>query len=275
MLLNPGVFPCDSFAKYAATFFTISRSSLALASSRRNREFSASSSVTERFTGTAAVSRDELARTLELDPVPQTRFRNIQSLGGWIATNRFGQPDRLHLEFVRILPVRTNCFLPISPSVHQKKYYQSDSVKPRQGQSVGRSNENRRLGQWFYGWRIVVGGMGSNVAWAPKNLTGTAGYTGPYYSKSSFADLTLRVDRLTLRLRRILMALSNRGAYCCRKAPRLSDGVYAYNVDAPGTFSANWTMTLASYTKCPPVMRSRLSFTRASILQSGQTAGRT
>ena len=42
------------FAKYAAAFFTISRSSFVLASSRRNRAFSASSSLTGRFADTAA-----------------------------------------------------------------------------------------------------------------------------------------------------------------------------------------------------------------------------
>src|SRR5207302_10371112 len=54
MLLDPGVPHRDSFAKYAAAFFTISRSSLALASSRRSRAFSASTSETGRFTATAA-----------------------------------------------------------------------------------------------------------------------------------------------------------------------------------------------------------------------------
>jgi len=56
MLFNPGVPHRDSFAKYAAAFFTISRSSLTLASSRRNREFSASSSVLGRFTAIAPAS---------------------------------------------------------------------------------------------------------------------------------------------------------------------------------------------------------------------------
>ena len=51
MLLDPGVPHRDSFAKYAAAFFTISRSSLALASSRRSRAFSASTSETGRLTG--------------------------------------------------------------------------------------------------------------------------------------------------------------------------------------------------------------------------------
>src|SRR4029077_2218928 len=53
---DPGVLHRDSFAKYAAAFFTISRSSLVLASSRRNRAFSASTSVIDRFTATAAPS---------------------------------------------------------------------------------------------------------------------------------------------------------------------------------------------------------------------------
>src|SRR4051812_30360310 len=55
VLFDPGVLHRDSFAKYAA-FFTISRSSLALPSSLRSRAFSASSSLTERFTGVAAPS---------------------------------------------------------------------------------------------------------------------------------------------------------------------------------------------------------------------------
>ena len=56
MLVDPGVLHRDSFAKYAAAFFTMSKSSFVLASSRRNRPFSASTSVTDRFTGTAAPS---------------------------------------------------------------------------------------------------------------------------------------------------------------------------------------------------------------------------
>jgi hypothetical protein len=46
MLLDPGVLHRDSLAKYAAAFYTISRSSLALASSRRSRAFSTSNSET-------------------------------------------------------------------------------------------------------------------------------------------------------------------------------------------------------------------------------------
>src|SRR6266508_3572867 len=52
--LDPGVSHRDSFAKYTAAFFTISRSSLALASSRRSRAFSASNSDTGRFTAVAS-----------------------------------------------------------------------------------------------------------------------------------------------------------------------------------------------------------------------------
>src|SRR5438094_1662773 len=54
MSLDPGVPHRDSFAKYAAAFFTISRSSLVLASSRRKRLFSASNSAGEPFMGVAA-----------------------------------------------------------------------------------------------------------------------------------------------------------------------------------------------------------------------------
>src|SRR6185295_4516285 len=53
MSFDPGVFHRDSFAKYAAAFFTISRSNLALASSRRSRLFSASSSAGEPLSGPA------------------------------------------------------------------------------------------------------------------------------------------------------------------------------------------------------------------------------
>src|SRR3954452_22362465 len=56
MLFDPGIFHRDSFAKYAAAFFTISKSSFVLANSRRNRTFSASTSVSDRFTGTATAS---------------------------------------------------------------------------------------------------------------------------------------------------------------------------------------------------------------------------
>src|SRR5439155_4463321 len=54
MSLDPGVPHRDSFAKSAAAFFTISRSSLVLASSRRKRLFSASNSAGEPFMGVAA-----------------------------------------------------------------------------------------------------------------------------------------------------------------------------------------------------------------------------
>jgi len=50
----PGVLHRDSFAKYGAAFFTISRSSFAFANSRRRRALSASSSLAERFTGSSA-----------------------------------------------------------------------------------------------------------------------------------------------------------------------------------------------------------------------------
>jgi len=56
LLFDPGVLHRDSFAKYAAAFFTISRSSLVLASSRRNRAFSASTSWSDRYTLTAPPS---------------------------------------------------------------------------------------------------------------------------------------------------------------------------------------------------------------------------
>src|SRR4030095_8558539 len=50
---NPDVFHRDSFAKYAAAFFTISKSSRVLSSSRRSRLFSASASASDRFMGLA------------------------------------------------------------------------------------------------------------------------------------------------------------------------------------------------------------------------------
>src|SRR5688572_23395259 len=54
VLFDPGVLHRDSFAKYAAAFFTISKSSRALSNSRRSREFSASTSASDRFTAVAA-----------------------------------------------------------------------------------------------------------------------------------------------------------------------------------------------------------------------------
>jgi hypothetical protein len=69
MLFDPGVSHRDSFAKYAAAVFTISRSSLALASSRRSRAFSASTSDTERFTAVAA---------LPSEADPPSRLRRTQ-----------------------------------------------------------------------------------------------------------------------------------------------------------------------------------------------------
>jgi hypothetical protein len=75
VLLDPGVLPRDSFAKYAAAFFTISRSSFALASSRRKRAFSASSSVAEGLVdavSSAAFSIPARARLTQLGNVRTT-----------------------------------------------------------------------------------------------------------------------------------------------------------------------------------------------------------
>ena len=61
---------CRNFAKYAAAFFTIYRSSLALVSSRRKRAFSASSSVVGRLVGavpSSAFSLPARARLTQLD----------------------------------------------------------------------------------------------------------------------------------------------------------------------------------------------------------------
>jgi hypothetical protein len=51
VFFDPGVFHRDSFAKYAAAFFTISKSSRALSNSRRNRAFSAFISASVCFSG--------------------------------------------------------------------------------------------------------------------------------------------------------------------------------------------------------------------------------
>ena len=63
---DPGVFHRDSFAKYAAAFFTISKSSCVLSSSRRSREFSASTSASDLFTGFAPLEASNFPARLRL-----------------------------------------------------------------------------------------------------------------------------------------------------------------------------------------------------------------
>src|SRR5579859_395125 len=134
LLFDPGVLHRDSFAKYAAAFFTISRSSLVLASSRRNRAFSASTSWTDRLTATA----------------PPSAALSLPSRLNFIQFHRLdsGMPNRLAAGLppidspsltASILNSAVYCrfatcsFLPISPSVHQKFTNNLMYVKPGQG----------------------------------------------------------------------------------------------------------------------------------------------
>src|SRR5690348_17344229 len=134
MLLDPGVSHRDSFAKYAAAFFTISRSSLALASSRRSRAFSASTSDTGRLTAAAA---------LAVAPDPPSRLRRTQ-----LVTVDCGMPSRLAAAFPPVDSANltasvlnssvyrrfgTASFFPIVSSVHQKAIKILMYVKPGQG----------------------------------------------------------------------------------------------------------------------------------------------
>ena len=73
---------------------------------RRNRPFSASTSVTDRFTGTAAPSA-AVSRPVrpQPDPIPQSN-PECPILGGPAAPNRLAEPDRLDLELIGVLPIR-------------------------------------------------------------------------------------------------------------------------------------------------------------------------
>jgi hypothetical protein len=109
--LNPGVLHRDSFAKNAA-FFTISRSNLAFANSRRSRSFSASNSPAPQLgLSSGAVFHLELACATQAQPVPQTRVGDTQPFGCCVAANWLGQPDRLKPELIRILAIRDLYFV--------------------------------------------------------------------------------------------------------------------------------------------------------------------
>jgi hypothetical protein len=84
MPLNPGVSHRDSFAKYAAAFFTISRSSLALASSRRSRLFSASSSAGEPFIGVANGTAGNLPALLSRIQFPRLDAGIPSRFAAWL-----------------------------------------------------------------------------------------------------------------------------------------------------------------------------------------------
>jgi hypothetical protein len=135
MFFHPGVLHRDSFAKYAAAFFTISKSSFALDSSRRNRTFSASNSAIVRFTGTALpVTAFNLP-----DRLSCSQFHKLE----YGTPNRFAASvhpidsvkrtaSTLNSAVYRRFP--TDSFLFISPSVHQEVISNLMYVKPGQGQ---------------------------------------------------------------------------------------------------------------------------------------------
>src|SRR4051812_9296737 len=137
MLLNPGVLHRDSFAKYAAAFFTISRSSLVLASSRRKRAFSASTSLTDRFTATApptaALSlpaRLSLIQFHRLDSGMPNRF------AAWLPPIDSPNLTASTLNSAVYCRFATDSFLPISPSVNQKFTRKSDVRETRAGSTL-------------------------------------------------------------------------------------------------------------------------------------------
>src|SRR5882672_2602201 len=137
MLLDPGVPHRDSFAKYAAAFFTISRSSLALASSRRSRETSASSSLTPRFIGTAAPAAP-LSLPARLNRI---QFHKLESgmpsrFAAWLPPIDSASRTASSLNSSVYCRFGTDSFLPISSSVHQKPTSNLMYVNPRQGQSA-------------------------------------------------------------------------------------------------------------------------------------------
>ena len=103
---DPGGLHRDSFAKYAAAFFTISRSSLVLANSRRNRAFSASTSVPDLLTVTAAPSA-ALSLPDRLNVIQFNRLDSgiLNRLAARLPPNRFAQPDGLYSELGGVLPI--------------------------------------------------------------------------------------------------------------------------------------------------------------------------
>src|SRR5207344_58535 len=136
MLLDPGVLHRDSFAKYAAAFFTISRSSFALASSRRKRAFSASSSVAERLVGAVsspAFSVPARARLTQLDKLDSgipSRF------AAWLLPIDSANRTASTLNSPVYCRFGTASFFAISFSVHQKSANNLMYVKPGQVQSL-------------------------------------------------------------------------------------------------------------------------------------------
>jgi hypothetical protein len=119
MFINPGVLRRDSFAKYSSAFFTISRSNLVLASSRRKRELSASSSLAERFIGVAA--------PVALPPTDSAN-RTASTLNS-VVYCRFG----------------TDVFLPINFLHSSENQHQSD-VRGIQAESASRRPQFRQAG---------------------------------------------------------------------------------------------------------------------------------
>src|SRR4029453_15805662 len=84
MSFDPGVSHRDSFAKYAAAFFTISRSNLALASSRRRRLFSASSSAGEPLSGPARGRSPSLPLRFNRTQFPKLHIGLPSRLAAWL-----------------------------------------------------------------------------------------------------------------------------------------------------------------------------------------------
>src|SRR5215210_4200168 len=84
MPLDPGVSHRDSFAKYAAAFFTISRSTLAFASSRRSRLFSASSSTAEPVIGVARGNAASLPLRFSRAQLPRLELGIPSRFAAWL-----------------------------------------------------------------------------------------------------------------------------------------------------------------------------------------------
>src|SRR5215212_1367297 len=93
-------------------FLRFSRSCLVLASSRRKRVFSCLYLAHPSLYRYRTTHRYlELARTAELDPIPQARLRNAQWFRGLVTSDGFTELDRLDLELRAVLPIRKRFLL--------------------------------------------------------------------------------------------------------------------------------------------------------------------
>src|SRR5690606_30668403 len=145
MPFDPGVSHRDSFAKYAAAFFTISRSSFVLANSRRNRAFSASNSDTGRRAGVAGGSPDTVPALLSRTPMVLVPCGIPIRLAA--ALPPIDRPSLTASALNSSVYCRfgTSAFLLIAFSVHQKINSNLMYVKQRQGHILDRCVLQRQI----------------------------------------------------------------------------------------------------------------------------------